>query len=143
MMKKHGVRILTAFLGLAAVGAAAHGQVLDQLTVKIPYEFVVAGKTLPAGTYKVNRVDYRDSRVLALSSFENRVTAFVLANEVAGITGAEKPGVSFEQVGNQHLLSKIETAEHVFTISVSSPAGVELAMKRPAGQSGSGSSGNN
>lgn len=142
-MKNHCVRILIAFFGLAALGVAAHGQTSDQLTVKIPYEFVVAGKTLPAGTYRVNRVDDRDNRVLALSSFENRVTAFVLANEITDRTGFQQPALRFERVGDQHLLSKIETVEHVFTLPVSRPAGVELAMKGSGGQSESRNSGNN
>ena len=51
-MKKNYIRFVTAFLGLTALGAAARGQVSDQLVVNIPYEFVAAGKTLPAGTYE-------------------------------------------------------------------------------------------
>jgi len=111
------------------------------MSVKIPYEFVVAGKTLPAGNYRVTRANDRDERVLALSSFENRVTAFILANEVSDRTRGEQTSVSFEKVGGQHLLSKVETAEHVFTIPASSPAVPEIAMKRPSGPSGPGSSG--
>jgi hypothetical protein len=138
-MMKHCVRILSGVFGLAALGAAAHGQTADQMTVKIPYEFVVAGKTLPAGTYRVNRVDDRNQRVLAISSFENHVTVFVLSREIADRTRGEQPGLSFEQVGDQHLLSKIETAGHVFTIPVSSPATPELAMTRAGGPGSSGS----
>lgn len=142
-MKKHCVRILIAFFGLAALGTAAHGQVTDQVLVKIPYEFVVAGKTLPAGNYKIARADDRNVRILSISSFENRVTAFVIANDVADRTSGEQAILRFETVGDQHYLSEIETADHVFTISVSSPAGVELAMKRPSGQSEARNSGKN
>ena len=43
-MKKHCVRILSVFFGLAALAIAAKGQTVDQIVVNIPYEFVVAGK---------------------------------------------------------------------------------------------------
>ena len=129
-MKKHYVRFLMVFFGLAALTATAHGQVSDQLVVKIPWEFVVAGKVLPAGTYRVNRVSDVDQR-LFISSAENRAAVFVLA--VSGEFNASRdkqPRVSFQQAGNQHFLSKIETAEHKFTIPVSSSAVLEAAMKR-------------
>jgi len=48
---------------------AAKGQDRDQIVVNIPYEFVVAGKTLLAGTYRLNRVPNSIERVLVLSSF--------------------------------------------------------------------------
>src|SRR6266478_3432218 len=94
-MKNHCVRILSAFFGLAALAITAKGQVPDRIVVNIPYEFVVAGKTLPAGTYTVNRVS----------------------------------------VGDEHLLSKIATSEHVFTIPVSSSAVLQAGMKGHNGPS--------
>jgi hypothetical protein len=121
MMKKHCVRILSAFFGFAALALTAKGQAVDQLVVNIPYEFVVAGKTLPAGTYRVNRANNRDVSELVISSFENRATVLVISSKTVDKTRADQPAVSFELVGDQHLLSKIETAEHVFTIPVSSP----------------------
>jgi hypothetical protein len=140
-MKKHGVRILSAFFGLAALAVASKGQTPDEIVVKIPYEFVAGGKTLPAGTYKVNRVSENNQRALTISSFENHATVFVLSSEVASRSGAEQPSVSFLQVGEQHLLSKIETADHVYTIPVSRAAVLEAAMKNNNGTSMSGNSG--
>jgi len=117
-MKKHCVRILSAFFVLAALAITAKGQVADQIVVNIPYEFVVDGTTLPAGTYRVTRVSFNNERALAISSFESHAAVVVLSSEVADKTRADQPGVSFHQVGEQHLLSKIETGEHVFTIPV-------------------------
>ena len=137
-MKKNYIRFVTAFLGLAALGAAARGQVSDQLVVNIPYEFVAAGKTLPAGTYRVNRLNDRNNRELIISSFENRAAVLVLSSEV-DTARAEQPGVSFQQVGDQHFLSKIETADHSFVIPVSR-AEVMLALaKLPSGTSSASS----
>jgi hypothetical protein len=55
-MKKLCLRIAVSLVGFAGLGITAKAQVVDQIVVTIPFEFVVAGKTLPAGTYRVNRV---------------------------------------------------------------------------------------
>src|SRR5271156_1812472 len=104
-MRKQYLRILIVLIGVAGLGMSARGQAFDQIVVNIPYDFVVAGKTLPAGTYKVNRVGVTD-RALILSSFENRASAIVLATHIES-TSADKPQVSFEQVGGERFLSKI------------------------------------
>jgi hypothetical protein len=136
MMRKQYLRILIALIGAAGLAMATKGQAVDKIVVNIPYEFVVAGKTLPAGTYRVNRVPNSIERVLVLSSFENRASALVLATDVESIF-ADKAQVSFEQVGSQYFLSKIETADHVFTIPVSRSAIMEAAAKSHRGTSAS------
>jgi hypothetical protein len=143
MMRKHCVRILSAFFGLAALALTAKGEPADQIVVNIPYEFVAAGKTLPAGTYRVNRISDNNKRGLVISSFENGVAVMVFSSEVADKTRPEQPSVTFQQVGDQHLLSKIQTAEHVFTIPLSRSTVLEAATKSHSGTSGSMSSGNN
>lgn len=137
-MRKQYLRILIVLIGAAGLAIAAKGQVVDQIVVNIPYEFVVAGKTLPAGTYRVNRVPNSSERALLLSSFENRASAIVLATDVESIP-ADKAQVSFEQVEGQYFLSKIKTADHVFTIPVYRSAIMEAAVKSHRGTSASGS----
>jgi hypothetical protein len=127
-MKKHFVRIATALLGCAVLAIAVKAQAVDQLVINIPYEFVVAGKTLPAGTYRVTRVKNSDNRELALSSFENRVGVLIVPS-VVDTAQADTPRFTFQQVGDQHFLSKIETLEHVFDIPVSKSAVLVAAAK--------------
>jgi len=136
------LRILIALIGVAGLGTAAKGQVIDQIVVNIPYEFVAAGKTLPAGTYRVNRVSSANQEALVLSNFENGAGAIVSSTQVEN-SSADKAQVTFEQVGGQHFLSKIETADHLFTIPISRSAILEAAAKSPSGTSASGSSGTN
>lgn len=138
-MRKQYLRILMVLIGAAGVAMAAKGQAVDQIVVKIPYEFVVAGKTLPAGTYRVNRVSITNERTLVLSSFENRASTIVLATDVENIP-ADKAQVSFEQVEGQYFLRKIETADHVFTIPVARSAIMEAAARSHGVTSASGSS---
>jgi hypothetical protein len=134
MMRKQYLRILIALIGAACSGMAAKSQTVDRIVVKIPYEFVVAGKTLPAGTYTVDRLRNSLARELVISSFENRASSIVIPTEVV-TSKADKALVSFEQVGGQRFLSKVETADNVFTIPVSRSALMEAAAKSHSGAS--------
>jgi hypothetical protein len=133
MMRKLCLRIAVALVSFAGLGVTAKAQVVDQVVVTIPFQFVVAGKTLPAGTYRVNRVSDDKWAGLIFSSFENRTSALVCPIEVESINEVEstpegKAHVSFETAGGEHFLSKVETADNVFTIPVSRAA-ILLAEK--------------
>ena len=139
-MRKYFVRIATAVFAFAILAIAAKAQAVDQLVIQVPYEFVVGGKTLPAGMYRVNRINAFNERELELSNFENRVSVIVLSSEVEN-TPAEKPAFSFEQIGGQRVLSKITTAQHVFEIPISKNEILLAAAKSRQGSAGSGHSG--
>lgn len=144
-MKKQYLRVLMGLAGFAGFAIAAHGQAVDHVVVNIPYAFVAAGTTLPAGSYEVRRASNRpESRTLLLSSYNNRGSALVLPFEVENARD-RKPQVSFQRVGNQFVLSKIQTAENVYAISISVPSPeTHLALgKSHDGASGSGSPGSN
>ena len=138
-MRRHYLRILMGLIGLAGSGMAARGQAVDQIVVKIPYEFVVAGKTLPAGSYRVDRVSDKNERALVLSSFENHASTVVVPTQDE-VSKAEKSSVSFEQVGGKYFLSEIKTADHLFTVRVSRSEIMEASAKSHSGASPSGSS---
>jgi hypothetical protein len=142
-MRKQCLRILIALIGVAGLGMAARGQAIDQIVLNVRYEFVVAGKTLPAGKYTVKRLSDTDPDVLILSSFENRTNAIVLPTTKVDSSSADKVQVSFEEVGGEHFLSKIVTPDHVFTIAVSHSEILEAAARSNRGTSASGSSAGN
>jgi hypothetical protein len=142
-MKTTYARFLSAFFGLAALAAASRAQVVDQIIVNVPYEFVVGGKTLPAGTYRVNRANDRDNTELEITGVENRTGALLLSTEVRP-AHEDKPTLTFQHVGDQYFLSKIETAEHIFTIPVpAAKAAAVIARKNQTNPSPSSSSGSN
>lgn len=138
-MRKHCLRILIVLFSFAGLGIAARAQVRDQVAVTIPFEFVVGGKTLPAGTYKVNRVTDTNRKTLILHSFENHTSVLVVPSQVEDAS-TDKAYVSFERVGGQYFLSKIATADDVFTIPVSRSESMQVAAHNSAPASnGSGS----
>jgi len=91
----------------------------------------------------VKRVGVTDPRLLVLSSLETRATAIIHSTWVEN-SDTDKNEVSFVQVGDEHFLSKIETPNHSFTISLSLSEIPEAAAKSQSGSSASGSAdGNN
>jgi hypothetical protein len=145
LMKLSYVRFLSAFCALAGFAVAGRAQAVDQVTVNIPYDFVVVGKTLPAGNYSVRRLSDSSINQLALTSFENRTGVLLISSEVAP-TNEDRPNLTFEFDGSQHTLSKIETADHIFIIPVFKKPAVQVAMKKetvPATSGSSASSGSN
>jgi hypothetical protein len=141
-MKKLYLRILVALVSFAGLGITAKAQVVDQIVVTIPFEFVAAGKTLPAGTYRVNRLS--DDRLggLVLRSLDNRASAIVLPTEVESAP-SDKAQVSFETAGDEHFLSRIETSDNVFNIPVSRAAILLASAKSHTGAASGSSAGSN
>ena len=137
-MSKYLVRIAVAFLGFAAFGITAKAQVTDQAIVNVPYQFVVAGTTLPAGTYRLSRSTGTSDRQLLLNSGEHGV--FVLPVDVENVRN-DKARFTFEQVGGQYFLTKIETADHLYVLPVSQEAILQAQMKSHPSSPAAGVSG--
>jgi hypothetical protein len=120
VMKRQYLRILIALISVAGFGVAARGQTVDRITVKIPSEFVVSGKVLPAGNYIVSRANETNGgTILILSSLENRASMFVMPAQFES-GAADRVFVHFEQIGEQLFLTAIQTGDHLFTFTVSS-----------------------
>ena len=117
-MKRNYFRMLVVSFGAAVLAAAAYGD-SDRLVVDIPYDFVVHGTTLPAGKYNVRRNSDSEVNSLSISSVENTGHAVVTLSTVAEYNRGSQTGVTLVRTGDQNILTKIRTAEHVFNIPVS------------------------
>lgn len=139
-MRKQCLRILIALIGVAGLGITAKAQDVDQINITVPFAFVTSGKTLPAGTYRVKRVWNDKLEALVITNTENNASATVLPTEVESTPApADKSQVSFETAGGKHFLSKIETANYIFTIPVSHAEVMLASAKSPSGTSSSSS----
>ena len=56
-MKKPFLFILLALAGFAGLIIPANARAQDQIVVTIPFQFVAAGQTVPAGEYRIARLD--------------------------------------------------------------------------------------
>jgi hypothetical protein len=142
IMKKKYASILLTLICVLGLGVAAEAQYRGEVVVTIPFEFVAGGKTLPAGMYRVSRISQDKSVGLVFSSYENRSNVIVHPVEIESAR-SDKPGVSFERAGEQHFLSRIQTANDVYNIPVSRSEIREAAARSHDIGSASGSSGSN
>jgi hypothetical protein len=106
------VLMLTCLLG---VGVSARAQDADAVVVSVPFEFVAGSATLPAGEYRVSRLNPSANRELAISG-HNKENVFLLP--LAFDNGpASEPTLSFEHVGGKYFLSRIKTLSSVYTMA--------------------------
>ena len=138
---KQYARILVAVILLSGLGVAAQAESRTEIVVTLPFEFVASGKTFPAGTYTAGRLTDAGLDGLRLTNRATGTSVFVLPDEVES-SSANKPNVVFKQVGNQHFLSAIQTADEVYNISVPRSVIQEAAAKSPETVSVLGSAGN-
>jgi hypothetical protein len=118
-MKKFCLRIAIAVVGIAALGLTTKAQAIDHLVVTVPFPFVASGTTLPAGTYTVRRVSESEpSGGLLLTNRQDHAIAAVLPIDMEA-TRAFKPELTFETAGDLHVLTQVQTADHIFNIPVS------------------------
>lgn len=141
-VKKSFLRIFLVLAGLGSLTISAKAQEPDQILVKIPFSFVAAGQTFPAGEYKVTRLRAEEPRILLLVNVENRANAVILRPESQEAPHG-KVQLDFSSVGDQHFLSRVETADHTYNLSVPQSETLLAAAPRKGGAASSSSSGSN
>lgn len=131
-MKSRALAIVLAFVCFAGLGAVAQAQIRPQITVKMPFQFVASGTTLPAGTYVISRVSDDPLDGLILNNYEDHLSVLVHPVEY-GDARADKPSVSFMRVGMTQQLSRIETSHLIYSFSVSPLAAPDQLAKNSTG----------
>jgi hypothetical protein len=121
---------------------AAKAETRPEIVAKLPFQFVVGGKTLPAGTYTVRRLSDDPRSVLMLTNNSNAASVLVLPVSIAD-PSSDNPKVGFKQVGNHYLLSSIQTEDLVYKIPVSRSPATVTAAKHNETAPVSGSAGGN
>jgi hypothetical protein len=140
-MKKY-TRILVAITFLLGLGVAANAEMQPEIAVTMPFEFVAGPTTLPAGAYIVKRISDQPFDVLMITSRDNGTSVYVNPREMESAS-TYRPNVSFSKVGEQHLLSGIQTADYVYNFRVSRSVTLAAAAKPRDTVSVSGNGGSN
>lgn len=98
--------ILVALLGLVAV--SSYGQEV-LLKVDIPFEFVAAGTTLPAGTYDVRRID---EGTLELQSAQMKKSVILpVLTRIGTIGGVHTPQLTFDTLDGKYTIESLWTGD--------------------------------
>jgi len=109
-MKKQALKtftMLNLLLMLTAVSVRAQSE--RSKVTNIPFSFIVAGKTLPAGeyTFEPNRRD--SDKVWLVQSRDGHISALFSTMPVRSNETQEKTKLAFHKYGDQYFLSQIWT----------------------------------
>jgi hypothetical protein len=97
-----GLCLLTGLIS-APVYAEPRG-----MKAKVPFEFVVGGKTLPAGEYRMIAVPHR----VDIQDANGKKLAVVLANEISGGSAREYGKIIFHCYREQCFLSEVWSPDY-------------------------------
>jgi hypothetical protein len=106
-MKKLLVTALLVFACLLGLRVGARAQDVDGVVVTVPFDFVAGRATIPAGQYRISRVNPGVNRELVIHSSGNG-GAFVLPVAFDEVI-TDQTRLTFEHLGNRYFLSKIKT----------------------------------
>jgi hypothetical protein len=117
MFKLHHLKSIAVSAGLFAAmlfcpapGAAAQG--LPRIVIDVPFEFIVNGKTLPAGRYSVTAVHPDSGYVLYIKKDgTNEGTAFTTSAAV-NMGAPNKIALIFHHYGSDHYLAEVWTGSN-------------------------------
>lgn len=104
-MKKQLFALLGLGLLLATVSASAQTVMLK---ANVPFNFIVSGKTLPAGEYTIQSLS-TIAKVLVLRGSE-KSTDLVMVNSCQSARPSDKSKLVFHRYGDRYFLAQIWTA---------------------------------
>jgi hypothetical protein len=135
-MKKHYLTVLFTLISVLGLGLGARAQEEDTVLGKVPYDFVVRGQVLPAGTYRISRIS-TSPQVLEIRSYKTGASAFLVPTFFDD-TQTGHPQFSFEHAGDKYFLSAIKTPTGTYSVKVPQSA-IELALMEQQSAASSGS----
>ncbi len=132
-MKSMVARVLASlvFLGVLALGSAAHAQRTEQIIkANIPFEFTVGSRIFPAGHYTLVRsepwqLELRDSR--------GRVLVNVLTQSVERLGPSAGPKLRFESEGGRHVLTQVWQENDSIGQQILQPKSGTYAVRKRSG----------
>lgn len=95
---------------LTVVATLVYGQV--PVTYNIPFNFVVAGKTLPAGEYIVGHLNPNARSVVLIQDMNGPASLVTGTIPIGGGDVQEKSRLVFNHYGDQYFLSQTWTAQN-------------------------------
>lgn len=103
MRKRTCIGLLMMSLYFTLAATAGYAQSDMTLKAHVPFDFEVAGKTLPAGEYSVKQISESGSSLI-IQSTDGRANVIVLSNEVEANAkpAADQARLVFHRYGDQY-----------------------------------------
>jgi hypothetical protein len=108
VIKRLTMLSLVSMFTLCAAVASANAQLSIPIRAKIPFDFNVGDKKLPAGEYTFSRLSgFSDNRTMSVSSADARTHLFQSTFETSLLTAKNKSTLIFHRYGDQYFLEQI------------------------------------
>ena len=99
---------LVSMFSLCATVATANAQLSTPIRAKIPFDFTVGNKKLPAGEYTFSRLSgSSDNKVISVSSMDASAHVFQSTFAAHVLTPKDKSTLVFHKYGDQYFLEQI------------------------------------
>ena len=107
-MKKRAFVMATLFV-LTMLVAARVAQAEEPMLVNIPFAFVAGNATLPAGEYRVQKLE-RNAGILLINSSDSSAAVMLVTNPAQASEPQTKSKLVFNRYDNRYFLSQVWTA---------------------------------
>ncbi len=107
-MKKQSF-LMAGVLVLSSMAATQVARAQQSMVVDIPFTFTAGSATLPAGEYRVQKMD-QNSAVLLIHCWDARASALVITNAAQAKEPQTESKLVFNRYGNRYFLSQVWTA---------------------------------
>lgn len=101
---------LLVMLAALAVGSAYAARARGTVVVQIPFDFTVAGRTLHAGSYLVERSTQASAEGLSLRNINDNKGVFVLTSTVQSNSRQSESRLVFNRYEGQYFLAEFWTS---------------------------------
>ncbi len=107
ILKTYATLSIAATLMLVAAVSSAQAQGSTALRVQVPFDFIVSGKTLPAGTYTVRRVFFDVQTTLAITGSDGQGSVIFHSVRLDDRAGQSQAKLVFHRYDDRYFLSEI------------------------------------
>ena len=107
-MKKQSF-LMAGVLVLSSMAVTEIARAQETMVVDIPFAFTAGNATLPAGEYRVQKMD-RNSAVLLIHCWDTRASALVITNAAQAKELQTESKLVFNRYGNRYFLSQVWTS---------------------------------
>ena len=108
-MLKRSVRAVVLFFSLITSVASVNAQSTPKLKVDVPFQFILNGQTLTAGTYTIERTDPARPNIITLKRVDDRIVRLVLTQRVETGNPSTASSLIFIRREGKHYLFQVWT----------------------------------
>jgi hypothetical protein len=106
---KNRILVMASLLMLCSLAATQVVRAQEPLSVNIPFAFVAGETTLPAGEYRVQKMD-RNNALMLIRCNEPRTAIMVVTNATQSGKQQEQSKLVFHKYGEHYFLSQVWNA---------------------------------